>query len=319
MYVIMRVRLFVFCVVMTVLLGGLGGQVSYAQFEQGEYFSQTGHWVPREILDVYNQSTQPEILYGDPISSFFESSPNLYVQYFQKVRFEIHLDRQPGQRVELTDLGRVMYQFGAGAPVAENSTNCREFPDQGFRVCQAFLEFFDAHGGVAQFGYPISNVEVQDNIIVQNFEKARFEWHPHLPINDRVQLSDLGTGYFYMIGENRVYLRPEDPGDAINDQVSALKVRAYPKYAVVESGQNQTIYVIVQDQKRLPVDNARVNLRLQFSGEERQVSIQEQTRGGTTQLEFTINTASLGVVQIHVTAEYEDLSAKTVTSFRIWR
>jgi hypothetical protein len=48
---------------------------------------------------------------------------------------------------------------------------------------QAFLAYWNTHGGLAQFGYPLSEefseqLEDGQTYTVQYFERARFEWHP---------------------------------------------------------------------------------------------------------------------------------------------
>ena len=75
----------------------------------------------------------------------------------------------------------------------------RTFPETGKTVAGRFLEYWDAHGGLAQQGYPISEQmqEVSDldgkSYSVQYFERAVFELHPeNQPPND-VELSLLGV------------------------------------------------------------------------------------------------------------------------------
>jgi GH25 family lysozyme M1 (1,4-beta-N-acetylmuramidase) len=57
----------------------------------------------------------------------------------------------------------------------------RYFPETQHYVGHGFLEYFDANGGLAAFGYPITE-EMQDVVgawvgTVQYFQKARFEYH----------------------------------------------------------------------------------------------------------------------------------------------
>jgi hypothetical protein len=46
---------------------------------------------------------------------------------------------------------------------------------------------------VAVFGYPISEPFESGGILVQYFERSRFEYHPELPNGSRVLLTRLGT------------------------------------------------------------------------------------------------------------------------------
>jgi hypothetical protein len=75
----------------------------------------------------------------------------------------------------------------------------RTFPETGKTVTGLFLEYWDAHGGLAQQGFPISGpmAEVSDlngkPYTVQYFERAVFEYHPENQPPYNVLLSQLGT------------------------------------------------------------------------------------------------------------------------------
>jgi beta propeller repeat protein len=76
---------------------------------------------------------------------------------------------------------------------------CQTFQQTGKLLCGAFLQYWYAHGGLAQQGYPISTPfhEVSDldgkEYIVQYFERAVFELHPENKPPYDVLLSQLGT------------------------------------------------------------------------------------------------------------------------------
>lgn len=54
----------------------------------------------------------------------------------------------------------------------------REFPETGHSVGGGFLRYWEKHGGLPVFGYPITGEFEEDGIVVQYFERARLEWHP---------------------------------------------------------------------------------------------------------------------------------------------
>jgi dienelactone hydrolase len=57
-----------------------------------------------------------------------------------------------------------------------------------------FLGYWQARGGLNQFGYPITDELLEDGRTVQYTERARFEWHPqHRDTPNEVLLSLLGT------------------------------------------------------------------------------------------------------------------------------
>ena len=71
---------------------------------------------------------------------------------------------------------------GVGAPAAQ--ANSRTFPETGKTVSGKFLAYWNAHGGLAQMGYPLGD-EMQDvsetdgkTYTVQYFERAVLEMHP---------------------------------------------------------------------------------------------------------------------------------------------
>jgi hypothetical protein len=85
---------------------------------------------------------------------------------------------------------------------AQAQSTCRAFPQTGKSVCGKFLAYWDAHGGLMQQGYPISNEfrEVCDvdgkTYTVQYFERAVFELHPENQPPYDVLLSLLGSTYY---------------------------------------------------------------------------------------------------------------------------
>lgn len=79
-----------------------------------------------------------------------------------------------------------------GVTRAQSQTTERYYNETGHSVRGPFLAFFDAHGGLDIFGYPITEEFVKDGLLVQYFQRARFEWHPDNPADFRVELSLLG-------------------------------------------------------------------------------------------------------------------------------
>lgn len=71
------------------------------------YFAETKFAVCHAFLDFFNKYGGVA-QFGYPISSF-ENHGKLTVQYFEKARFEWRPDLLPGQRVGLTDLGRIYF------------------------------------------------------------------------------------------------------------------------------------------------------------------------------------------------------------------
>ena len=286
-----------------------------AQTSDEEYFAQTGHFVRGSFLRTYRSVSNPILLFGYPLTEQFTSKDGKTVQYFQRARFELSSD--PSQSVVLTPLGRETYSPGRQL-VINNPFACRTFSQTGYSVCFAFLEFFEQNGGVVHFGYPISPFEFHNNQIVQYFENARFEWRPGLAQEQRIGLTDLGRIYFDQIGEDPAFLKPSQQ-DARPNLVLSLRVRAFPEKAVTTSSDQQTVYVLVQDQKLQPVAGARglATVRL-ASGDTLHQSFEINSKGvGTFTIAFT-NQPKGNLVYVNINVTYNDLGGKATTSFRIW-
>ena len=170
-----KIRWTTFGLLVFILFGYLGNQV-LAQEDGGEkFFPETGHWVTGNFLTKYKSVPNPDQLFGNPITeAFTDGQTGILVQYFEKVRFEYHPYDIPELKVRTSNLGAYIYKKGETLPVSYNPSVCRFFPevDDGYYVCYDFLDFYLKHGGVAQFGYPISNFEIQNGWIVQYFHRG---------------------------------------------------------------------------------------------------------------------------------------------------
>ncbi|HKP54239.1 MAG TPA: serine hydrolase [Chloroflexia bacterium] len=54
------------------------------------------------------------------------------------------------------------------------------FPTTRQSVGHDFLKFWNDFGGMAAFGYPIGPEQMRNGVLAQQFERARFEWHPEI-------------------------------------------------------------------------------------------------------------------------------------------
>jgi WD40 repeat protein len=134
-----------------------------------------------------------------------------WVQYFQRGRFELHINENSRQREEAVLLGllgteQFKARYGDIMPPADptyNPTNCQKFPETGQAACGRFLEHWQQNGGLPQFGFPVSPVIVEQNAPppagdgksrrVQYFQRARFEEHADKSVPNDVLLGLLGA------------------------------------------------------------------------------------------------------------------------------
>lgn len=120
-------------------------------------------------------------------------------------------------------------------------SGCTTFKETGKTICGRFLAHWQEHGGLAQYGYPISKEFVEASELngkyyrVQYFERAVFELHPgNQPPHD-VLLSHLGTFQFkHRYPEGDTKLPTTEP------EKNSLM---YPKSPRVEKGKPYAISI----------------------------------------------------------------------------
>jgi hypothetical protein len=286
------------------------------------YFSETGHSVSGEFLKTYISATNPELIYGYPITEAFERDFG-FIQYFERARFELRPENPPELRVVITQLGLLLHETSYALPEPGSIPGCRYFPESHFRVCYDFLEFFEANGGAAQFGYPISNYEIRNGLMVQNFQRARLEWHPELPSGEQILPADLGKEYFTLMNENPVRLLSVQPpgiaGDTHGALVTELQLRGFFENSVTHSNGEQTAFIILQDQKVDGVPDAKITLEIQGSDGNTLETVELTTnKYGFIEHTFSFNDQPPGRAKVKITAEYENLRETSNSSFWIW-
>jgi hypothetical protein len=86
--------------------------------------------------------------------------------------------------------------------------DCQTFPQTGKTVCGQFLTYWNTHGGLAQQGYPVSDLLSEKSDIdgkiytVQYFERAVLEAHPENASPNDVLLTLLGDLRYHAIYPN---------------------------------------------------------------------------------------------------------------------
>jgi hypothetical protein len=178
------------------------------------YFPETEHSLWDEFRDYWRRFGGL-LVFGYPITEA-RMEDGLKVQYFERARFEYHPENEklPGFAdlpkadalrlvVQLTRLGAPLAEarnFSPAEPPPPDLGGVRYFPETRHRLGGAFLTFWDAHSGLTNFGYPLSE-EVREvspldgrTYTVQYFERGRLEYHPENAGSPyEVLLGQLGT------------------------------------------------------------------------------------------------------------------------------
>jgi subtilisin family serine protease len=183
------------------------------------YFTEVGHTLSGAFKRYWDRNGGLSI-FGFPISEPFEETSatdgkTYTVQYFQRNRFEYHPEYAgSNNEVLLGLLGSEMTKgrdFAAGQPIA-NSATARYFTETRHTLTDRFYNYWRNNGGLAIFGYPISEPFMEGGYLVQYFERNRFEFHPE----------NSGTKYEVLLGllgidlaRSRNYLPPANPSPTI--------------------------------------------------------------------------------------------------------
>lgn len=173
--------------------------------EGSQYFQETGYWVDPTFARFWNERGGVDV-FGFPVSRVFYQD-GLHRQYFERAVFEHHEQNPEPYNVLLLRLGahntleRAIHEepFQKRGPDQVPAAGSRYFPETGHYVSHGFLAYWESHGGLQTFGYPLSEEFAEpsayDGVLrqVQYFERARMEWHPeHAGTSYEVELGHLG-------------------------------------------------------------------------------------------------------------------------------
>lgn len=161
--------------------------------QDAAYFPETGHAISGRFLTAWHARGGLRII-GLPLTRPYARQQSdgswLLVQDFERARLEFHQEylgqwgEVLGTRVgsDNTTHRRHEQPF---LPVDCTPTADRDcFVETGHSLAFGFRSFWQQHGGLATFGYPISEEFIELNPdtgqfhTVQYFERARFEYHP---------------------------------------------------------------------------------------------------------------------------------------------
>lgn len=172
------------------------------------YFPESGFNLSGKFLEYWKTHGGLSI-FGYPISQSQnevdpETGQSFLSQWFERARFEYHPEKAgTAYEVLLGLVGKQVTQerVTQGEPVFQPTGDLHEknglyFSATGHNLSAFFRVYWQSKGGLAQFGFPISeafretNRDDGKNYLVQYFERARFEYHPE----------NAGTPYEVLLG-----------------------------------------------------------------------------------------------------------------------
>ena len=291
---------------------------SSAQGLVERHFDETGHTVRGRFLKFFDKYGGL-IIFGYPITEeFLDPKSGLIVQYFQRARFEWNPNNPERFQVQLGLLGDELKLGQPRLPLSQipSPTNpaCYYFPQTGHSVCNAFLDYFRANGGLDVFGYPIAEHKVENDRIVQAFQRARMEWRPERATGQKVQLATLGLSAFDF---HKLDLKLKEP--AVIRSVTRLNVRASVGDPIPKRSGIQPIFIFVTDQHSKAVEGVLVTAVVRFASGNQSFTFPFSDKLGKTQIDVPFGQSKPGsMVPIEITATYRSLIGLTRTSFMPW-
>lgn len=150
------------------------------------YFPETGHTLRDPFLQYWIDHGGLA-MFGYPKTDVFDVAGRP-VQYFERARFEYYPEFQgTPYEVQLGLLGNYVTRgrtFDREPAPQKEDPDHTYFQETGHYLSGGFRSYWQNHGGLGMFGYPISGEFSEVNPIdgktytVQYFERARFEYHP---------------------------------------------------------------------------------------------------------------------------------------------
>ena len=164
--------------------------------DDARYFPDTGHSLSGPFLEFWQSNDGPD-RFGSPLTEPFDHRGRL-VQYFERAMFEYYPEHESeGWDVQLGLVGRRVVEAGAIELLeasAEEAGEALHFPQTGYSIGGDFRAFWERNGGLRFFGYPITPQLVDEGVIVQYFERAKFVMAPSGDGSGaRVELGGIGS------------------------------------------------------------------------------------------------------------------------------
>ena len=268
----------VVAIVAFVLIGQLPlrNSARAAILAERQCFSETNQCIDEPFLTYWREHGGLAIN-GYPITGTFSQSLTYgptTVQYFERVRMELHPDPLTQRsNILLGQFGRLLYPSDPAMPRAGSAAplpGAAYFQDTGHNLGGRFRLYWETKGGLTQFGYPLSEefdetLEDGTPYTVQYFERTRLEYHPENAAPNDILLGQFGRrvldavnapplelpqsrygGIQLLYGHDLgVRVRLRAPSGAVsNEQIAILP---FERGAMIYRAATQTIYMLSAD------------------------------------------------------------------------
>lgn len=280
--------------------------------QENVFFSETGHSISGNFLNFYNSFSNAEDLFGLPITDVFVGNLGNQLQYFQNIR----LEEDVFGNVSLSPIGILAYKSDNQTVEQNSELSCQTSQSWDFPICFEFWDFYNHNGNEIVFGKPISGLEKESERLVQYFENMLLEWIPE-DLENPIKVGNLGSSYFLQKNENLNLLSISTDNDE-SSIILELQIQTFVEDSILNSSGVQILYVHVTDQNGTAVENVEINSSLVQSHENTILLTLPNNltdENGIVKIEFDFESSMSGIVRILTTANFQDISISSETSF----
>lgn len=305
------------------LTGSITAASQYPPDVSCVYITESGHNIHGPFLTFYLNHNGPEN-FGVPLTEAL-SEGGYVVQYFTGGRLELHPENPSSYRVLLgllgLEYGVVDPPIKAAAVPPPSLPNFRYFPDTGQMIALTIKEFFDSHGGMDVFGYPVSGLRYESGVFTQYFQRQRLEWRPTAIGSAQVRPSPVGQ----MVLDKKYASTFQWRNRAANDWCLVqsvksaywnvpptpprnppsptpvpivLNLQVQVKFSLGGSTGPQLVDVNVDDQTGRPVSDVALYAIIHFANGDRALPVLPTDVGGKSRFLFDVGTQPPGSTTI---------------------
>jgi hypothetical protein len=256
---------------------------------QYAYYQKTGHIVREPFLSEFAERGGID-LFGLPMTDAYRARDGALVQTFERAQMTLTV-----RGVELSPIG-VELRLGV--------------PDGDIPIDPALRHLYLTHGSADFFGFPLGPSHVENGALVQDFERVRLVLMP----DGGVRLANLGVIYLAAhpappAGQGAMH-PPGTPTPPAGIRPSVSVERP-----TVGQGDQQTIYLLVEDGQGQPVEGAQSLAVLRFDDRAAEVTLPPTNASGLSHTSFIAPPAAPGsrvIVEVHILAGETTTTIETV-------
>jgi hypothetical protein len=180
-------------------------------------------------------------------------------------------------------------------------------------VCHAFLDFFRLRGGAEVFGFPISEIKVENGETVQYFQRFRLDWISGSGSQGEVQIGPLGR--IHLENTDSVTRETQTPLPIVGDILPSVSL----KYGVMQPSGEQIVYLHVIDEAQGAIAGVSATLNVNFGEIERTFIFPLTDSEGLSQVRVPFENVPSGTtINLSISVVYAGRTKITRDSFLIY-